>query len=446
MVKNLFSLVTILVVTLSISSAAADAVEGQKRIKVTAITGSEAGQFVKGRYWQETYRHLWTGTSFLGVGMNASLTERISMNLECGGRIWYNTFPAKKVLEVNAGFDKYADIVLEEARGKFSVVSTDKLLLDISLGYFPYKYNPDVTDLGEYLFRTGTYPLYFLNYFDYPKAKLSGALLHAAYSGKWLEIRLDQIFNMETEMRPFHDLSIATVGAINLFKAIELGGGINFARAISVDKGLTSPEDPFTQYVTTDGDTGYYSFSGIKPMLRASCDPLFFLRKSDLAVKILGQGGKLYSEVAWIGTKNFPVSEMFNPYGYDKLNDRKPWMFGVTIPVPFVLDVCALEFEYCSVPYPLDYGEVFKNGWPLPGKKPQPDDNYNPETFEKDDNWKFSLYARKQIARCFTLTGQIARNHQKYRAHMSQVRNYDFGDVTLKPDEWLWNLKLEFRY
>lgn len=35
------------------------------------------------------------------------------------------------------------------------------------MGYFPYKFNPDATNLGEFLFRTGTYPLYLISNFNH---------------------------------------------------------------------------------------------------------------------------------------------------------------------------------------------------------------------------------------------------------------------------------------
>ena len=50
----------------------------------------------------------------------------------------------------------------------------EKFPLQLALGYFPFKYNPQASNMGEYLFRTGTYPPFVINDFDDCEARLLG--------------------------------------------------------------------------------------------------------------------------------------------------------------------------------------------------------------------------------------------------------------------------------
>ena len=63
---------------------------------------------------------------------------------------------------------------LSRADLTYNFGSSDDPDLSITLGYFPFKYNPDARNLGEYMFRSGTYPQYLITDFDFPMAKLFG--------------------------------------------------------------------------------------------------------------------------------------------------------------------------------------------------------------------------------------------------------------------------------
>ena len=72
---------------------------------------------------------------------------------------------------------------LKEAQGIYTFGDDPKNPpLQIALGYFPFKYNPQATNMGEYLFsyRTGSYPPYIINDFDNCKARLLGLRVSSA--------------------------------------------------------------------------------------------------------------------------------------------------------------------------------------------------------------------------------------------------------------------------
>ena len=60
--------------------------------------------------------------------------------------------------------------------------------MDLAVGYFPYKYNPEARNLGEYLFRSGTYPVYLTNDYDFPLARVAGLRYGLNFSNDLLGI------------------------------------------------------------------------------------------------------------------------------------------------------------------------------------------------------------------------------------------------------------------
>jgi hypothetical protein len=450
--RRIFAVCLFLLFSLQMSVLA---VEITPQLDFSGSIGWDMGQVVKGRYQTLTYDHVWINNNVGTLFLKATPTERLTLKLGFLGRVWYNTFPQMTIKEYNAGSDRYLAFDLKEAEGIFSIVKSDAFNLDAALGVMQYKYNDQASDLGEYLFRTGTYPAYILTNFDDAAATLSGARLGARYNGGAIGLRGDLLVLTESQIRPFYDFTIAAVVGANFNKLIDIGGGISFAHAISVNSQLTTRDDlaDFTRYVTAKGDTGYYTFAGTKLMARATVDPFFALRESGFG-KVFGpNAGKVYGEVAVLGVKDYPANGAFddmgnptgtNPYGYDSLITKMPMMVGINLPLPFV-DVCSFEAEYFGSKYPNDYSLVFQKGWPLPTQGILGSSEYNPKTY-RNDNWKWSLYMKKRFGDHFELVGQVGRDHQRWEAAVAHMRNYDFEDALVNPDQWAWHLKAQFMY
>jgi hypothetical protein len=189
-------------------------------------------------------------------------------------------------------------------------------------------------------------------------------------------------------------------------------------------------------------------------MARATIDPFGMLRgkESDLS-DILGEnGGKLYAELAVIGLANFPASfemidgtDPMNPWGYESIAQRMPWMAGINIPVWKILDVCALEIERYPSPYPNDYYQAYMNkGLPIPTWYHA----YHGDTTGYDsasygqNHWYWSLYMKKRIIKHFSLISQISRDHMRWDVNLGNECNYDTEEILAKPGQWAWRIGL----
>lgn len=206
-------------------------------------------------------------------------------------------------------------------------------------GYFPFKYNPQSTDLGEYLFRSGTYPGWLVTGFEQSidRPKLAGAHLSHVF-GSTIQLKQDLIVNTELEMYPYHDINVTYIATPLLGRIANFGFGVQLARLIAVDPPKTTIGkdsryhnkakplyEPRIGYIdTTSNDTILYTFRGAKLMGRFSVDfrEIFggedndFLGKEDL---------KLYGEAALLGVKNYPG-------WYNNPLERIPMMAGFNWP------------------------------------------------------------------------------------------------------------------
>jgi hypothetical protein len=107
-------------------------------------------------------------------------------------------------------------------------------------GLFPFKYNPDAANLGEYLFRSAPYPTYLttggLLFVGDNAAYLQG--LHANWRRGGLS--LDGLLVTETFMPPLYDWSLAFLATYTIADGLaEVGAGVNFKRLIQIDPDRT---------------------------------------------------------------------------------------------------------------------------------------------------------------------------------------------------------------
>ncbi len=438
----------------------------------------EMGQFVKARFGDGSnasrYNHLWIKNMYGRFGVNYEPFDWLDIRCGFELRVYFITFPESEQTDFTSGLSKYYSIYPHEAQGIFSFFDNENLAMNLGIGYFPYKYNPEARNLGEYLFRSGTYPVFLFNDFDFPLARVAGLKYSFKYFHDIFDIGLDLLAISETQIRPFHDITVAPILDFNIFKpekntrgVINIGAGLSFAHLFSVDKSITTPEDNSTLYFDNldgydidpvsgdtvwNGDSAYYTFKGTKLMLRGTIDPFAFLRNlKGSAGDFFGQhGGKLYGELDIIGLKNYPDNSHVNPitptnpYGYDDIKEKMPVMFGFTLPCWKILDICAFEFEFFDCPYPNDYSKVQQYGFPLPVDKPYPDDEYNTDAY-KNDSWRWTIFLKKNFVDHFGLLLQLSRDHLRWEWGPKSL-NHDFEEAMVKPGEWSWNFKTEFKF
>ena len=148
--------------------------------KQCGFLGLEGGEIVKGigdaqhngleiiKSWQERL--------LFNYGTELSLSKRLHLftTIECqmSYSYPYNQITAYEIHQPQFSF--YPD----RAEAVYSIGNIEAPFLKLGFGYFPFKTNPDAKDLGDYLFRTGTYPVYVINTFNRPYARLLG--IHAS--------------------------------------------------------------------------------------------------------------------------------------------------------------------------------------------------------------------------------------------------------------------------
>jgi hypothetical protein len=261
-----------------------------------------------------------TGRLNIGVVVNTStVSPRTYPGFE------YN---AKKVVPV------LLDATLQYMRG--GLFLTDDTL-QLEFGYFPFKYNPQSTNLGEYLFRSGTYPGWLISGFEnsIDRPKLAGVHVGHVF-GSDFRVQQDLIVNTELDVFPYHDINLAYIVTPSLGRLFDCGFGVELARLIAVDPrkttiGLDSVYrnryDPKIGYIdTASGDTIRYTFRGTKLMGRAMLDIKAMIETVAGTQSFFGKEDlKVYGEAAVLGVKNYPG-------WYANRQDRLPVMVGMNWP------------------------------------------------------------------------------------------------------------------
>ena len=405
--------------------------------------------------------HIWFGHSIATLNFNARPSDFFTVKSAFEFRQYATMLPMVPgaMRDPFFGSTYWNGFYIREGQGIFTFKNSESFNLDMAFGYMPYKYNPDVRNLGEFLFRSGTYPLYLINDFDRPYARLMGLRAGTSFSTGFIKGRADVFGLIEHEMKPFNDLSFAAVTSFNFFDCFEIGGGVDLAHLVPVDSRLTTPREEKNSYnydsifdQTRNSwtfDTGYYTYQGTKLMLRGSLDFIGLLqglgiKRSDksLISELFGpSGGKVYGELGIIGVENYPASQN-NRRGYVDIMERIPYMVGANIPLWKILDVCAVEFEYFPSYFPDNYWNPVINAYPLP-VTPQ-GEQYDSTVYKP--RWNWSVYMKKQVTNNFGLVLKLGRDHTRWEMHPAQQNYYDFESAMVKPDEWGWQGSAVFSF
>jgi hypothetical protein len=333
--------------------------------------------------------------------------------------------------------------------------STDPFFGYVGVGLFPYKYDVEARNLGEYLFsRTGTYPGWITTTFDWTTSRLTGLILNTNLFQAW---KNDFMLTTEMQWFPFYDLSFSWVSSIPVGKFLDFGAGISFCRFLSANSSYTRPEINASMpqkyvpnfWIKDNGDTAYYTFAGTKAMARATFNlkgifPNF--EPSKKLGRLAEEDGKIFGELGILGLENQGTM-------YDTLWQRMPVMFGVNIPTFNLLDVLSIQGEYYGSPYPNDYTnqiEFNSRGVPQPMKGSGNINTNSPYTVgdatrpnyyaNQFTHWKWSVYARRWFGPHLAIVGQIARDH--WRTSTPYGSYQDFEDALVSDKNFYWALKI----
>lgn len=379
----------------------------------------------------------------------ATLSENARARFGVGGAYFF-------VLPRNLGANAYVHskrsaFGITEASGEFDLMEhdADEHLLRLKVGVFGYKYNPDAKNLGEYMFRTWTYPNVIttggLEFINSAGTQLSGLSASTKVGG----LKNDLILSIESDHVPIFGLNLTDIVSYET-GIFSVGAGFMFNNFYNPDEGQVSPKDDprNTYYTLADGrevsndrytyefsnglnpaaptDTGYYTFAGQKVMVRASAS-LGKLIGGPIAPHEL----KVYGEAILLGIKDYPTY-------YENIEDRMVYMGGVNLPAFGLLNMLSVEVEYAPNPFenstegPLGQ----KTAIPLVGES-----NWSSyHTFNKDDV-KWTVVARKDLYKGVSLYAQAANDHIRM---LDQFSTPDFREFMVKKQDWYWAFKLAF--
>jgi hypothetical protein len=368
----------------------------------------EAGQIVKGfdknsenNVTKGLITNVWTEKIYAGLGLDVNFLHNTTLS---------SGFEVKTFNEdtrtVSSGFTRrfYYYFYLTQAELARTFVDDSTWKFKAGGGYFPYKYDDDVRNLGEYLFRSTTYPQTLTTEFDYPFARLAGLYAQGAYSSGINKLKLDLLVTTNTEWLAILDINLSVLASYNLAKIFEIGAGVSFCSILSADESATTPKSAATQYLQGT-DTLNYTYRGTKVMGRASLDP-----KKIFSSTIFGdQDLRLYGEAAVLGIKNYPAA-LKAPIWYNSILERIPLMVGFNLPAFKILDVFSVEAEWWGNRYPNSLEGVINDGVPLPFR---PGTQTIDSTKYKNDNVKWSIYLTKSFAKNYKITLQVADDHRR---------------------------------
>jgi hypothetical protein len=404
----------------------------------------EGGTNIDGRVDKEMISHaaVWTL-------QEARLSEHARARFGIGGAYFF-VFPRN--LGDNAFVHSKRSVFgITEAHGEFDLLEHDENehLLRLKAGIFGYKYNPDAKNLGEYMFRTWTYPNVIttggLDYINSAAVQLSGFSASTKVGG----LKNDLILSIESDHAPIFGLNLTDIVSYDFGGIFEVGAGFMFNNFYNPDERQITPKTVLSnryytladgreisydryEYERTNGgpapaaptDTGYYTFAGQKVMVRASAS-LGKLIGGPIAPHEL----KLYGEAILLGIKDYPTY-------YENLSDRIVYMAGVNLPAFGLLDMLSVEVEYAPNPF-----ENSTNA-PLFGEVaiPQVVDFGSYEPFDKDDV-KWTVVARKDVYNGFSIYAQLANDHVRM---IDQFSTPDTREFLTEKTDWYWAFKLAY--
>lgn len=460
--------------------------EGDTKVDFFGSAEIQSGQYKHFKYLPDGYEltNKWMQDNIMIMGLRTKINDRLCGDVSLKAWLYFNPFPDSlmnnRTQDMNA---PTIDFYMVSARMKLRLSpDPEDSLFNLEIGIFPFKYNHNVRNLGEYIFRTGCYPGYIHSEgFDISDRQLSGIhLTNNLFNGV---IKNDLFFTSELYLYPSKDFSLTFLTDITPVpnRVINFGAGVQLFRFLSVDDAYTTPTkyeqmygSPETKsapnwYINSSGDTAFYTFAGTKIMGRLAFDPKPLFGSPDI---FGSEDLKLYSEAIILGVKNYPTSldssnlynRPINEFGYNKLFEKMPIMFGFNFPTFKLLDVLSMEVEYYGKKYvnrvpiyansnnmlrlPLPYDPKIYQGYPYGDSlthRPEASGKYSRETYKAGAaQWKWSIYAKRTLFERFNITLQFARDHSLIKTGLAQ--NVDFEEIFIKNKQWYWMLKFGYSF
>lgn len=421
------SLIILASVFLSWAGQSADQSD-ENKIKLIGSAWYQGGHVMNGTYaYENDIQKYWLQKVFTNIGIFKKANDWLSFTASVE-MVFHSSFKMGSTFPESELFIPKAYI--DQARGDIQFVNTQKLNLRLTTGYFHFKYNEDVTNLGNTLFKSYCYPTTIMpSVFDFPLSRLTGLDLYFAALDR--KIFADVLFTTHLDMYPIGDFSLTTIAGTEPFRGITLKAGVQFDRFVPVNKGITKPAEASKENLKT-GEVTNFTYAGTKLMACLNLDVKRIIFGDDYPALFGEEDLKLYAEGNLLGVKNYY-------YFYDTLKHRVTGAFGIKLPTFKLLDILAVEFEYFGSKYPNSFDRLLNANNPFPDIQ---EASYLPEDW-MDDDWKWSVYAKKDISD-ISLIVQFASDHLQ----LWSTRPVDqvFRDNLVKPSDWYYQFKIQYRF
>jgi hypothetical protein len=299
------------------------------------------------------------------------------------------------------------------------------------VGLMEYTFNPEVKNLGNYLYRAAAYPFFMKTKLDYPYSNLMGIRGDIGLMDNQLKLGL--LVNSIIHQAPFYDISVGLLASYNTpNKLFDAGFGICFDRVFSVDDAATDATQSKKLGDITDSSL---TLRSTKIDVRACLDLKKFLGDADFFGP---NDAKIYGEAAVIGLKDpdyFPADSIITP----SLMNRLPIMVGFNIPTFKILDLFSIELEYCKYPYSYDWWGGLGQPSPMPV---QTFDTTWQTNYREKDNFKWTIYLKKSFSH-FDVIAFFANDHMLYDTYSAE--NQPNTEQSLRTNkDWHWYIKLQY--
>ncbi len=478
---------------LGLANADEDAVVTERKISVAAFV--DAGQVVHGVYVNDDgtnakeVRDVFMNRDGVGLTYSGTLNGNLHMNIGVGGLFWkpFLTTEAKATKKINFGPG------ISEASTQYDFNPR----LTVKFGYFGYKYNPDATNLGEYLLRSEAYPtiiqngnsggwVWLGNENKSMGAKVTWDLLDGAF-------RQDFLLFSEFSANPLFDFSPSYVATWKVGKGFEIAGGFSLHRWLSIKPSATTPSglantvaeipvtDPRDAALFATSKSAQSAFSGGKLtapenlvssfkdsanndiasqvwdaqgnliyIVTSTGDTLRPAKETKLtfkAIEVMGRASLNFSNLLGIDEKVTGPFKLYGeiavlglqnqPYYYEDRTQRMPIMLGADIPTFHLLDLFSVQMEYLKNPWPDFNYDQYTYSMPVPSLPGSPTDYAlrKQAGFYNRDDLKWSVNLQKTIVTGWQAHLQVANDHLRVQDEYAQP---SFMPVTQGKSDWYY--------
>ena len=348
----------------------------------------------------------------------------------CAGLEMATYFPIQFAAMDKASYYIRFNGFIPKAEGIFHWNFSDLPLssLVIESGLFQYTFNPEVTNLGNYLYRSRAVPVFLESKIDYPWANLMGVRNQLGLLED--QIKLEAILNTIYDYPPWYDWSLGfTASYAPQNKIIDVGAGICFDHLLAACQGTMS-------------DTLQKNWKATKLDARAILDPKpLFGNPSIFGDKDC----KIYGEVALLGLSDSIDTVQYYYMPEPSLKHRMPFLLGFNVPTMKVFDLFSVELEWFKSPWPNDWFGQFDINLPYPRAKDpfnSVQDSIEVDNYIHRDNFKWSFFLKRSIS-MFEFRAYIANDHSIYKTF--KLENLSCFQQTLKrPKDWQWFVELRY--